>query len=91
LHHKSGFRRDTKSLAWTFTGIENVSWCAQSFHRAVKLSAAPSGSRHTLAAGLEKIFSPGELHISPEAQEEIERKIGQSLARSGINKLRAQP
>ena len=27
------------------------------------------------------------LHMSPEAQEEIERKIGQSLARSRLTKL----
>ena len=27
------------------------------------------------------------LHMSPEAQEEIERKIGQSLPRSGLTKL----
>jgi hypothetical protein len=29
------------------------------------------------------------LHMSPEAQEEAERKIGLSLPRSGLNKLRA--
>jgi hypothetical protein len=29
------------------------------------------------------------LHMSPEAQEDIERKIGQSLARSRLTKLAA--
>jgi hypothetical protein len=58
----------------------------KAFRRALKLSAAPVGSRHTLAAGLGKMFSSGELHMSPEAQEEIERKIGQSLARSRLTK-----
>jgi hypothetical protein len=34
-------------------------------------------------------FIVRQLHMSPEAQEEIERKIGQSLARSRLNQLRA--
>ena len=69
-----------------FTGTENVSSCSGRFSASLKLSAAPVGSRHTLAAGLGKMFSSGELHMSPEAQEKIERKIGQPLTRSRLTK-----
>jgi len=43
-------------------------------------------SRHSLAAGFIGRTCHQELQMSPEAQEEIERKIGPSLARSRLTK-----
>jgi hypothetical protein len=86
LYHKLDSEVARHRCCGRSLGSKTFRRARKAFRRALEHSAAPVGSRHTLAAGLGKIFSSGELHMTPEAQEEIERKIGQSPARSRLAK-----
>ncbi len=55
------------------------------FFEALALLQHQLYSRHSPGCGFIKALVVRELHMSPEAQEEIECKIGQSLPRSGLN------